>query len=231
MYSGKPPEDSPYTRGSSPLCRTAGENFPLSGKSLPRRSLHSAIANILRPGIHPDWRVGKNVSLAVNGNGGPALSVNSYPCDLFRQDTRALDAPPHRAAHGFPPFLRVLFRPAFMGIINRIIAVLRRQNSARPVENGNFTALVPISIPNKYDFIILFLFYSALIFRYSTHLCQPDHAGFHPSGVPGSCPATQRTDLPAIISVFSFSVTYAPVSPPPSRRFSISPPPLWQSPP
>ena len=97
------------------------------------------IANILRPGIHPDWRVGKNVSLAVNGNGGPALSVNSYPCDLFRQDTRALDAPPHRAAHGFPPFLRVLFRPAFMGIINRIIAVLRRQNSARPVENGNFT--------------------------------------------------------------------------------------------
>ena len=97
------------------------------------------VADILRPGIHPDRRVGKNVSPAVNGNGRPALSVNSYSCDLFRQDTRARYAPPHRAAHGFPPFLRVLFRPAFMGIINRIIAVLRRQDSARPVENGNFT--------------------------------------------------------------------------------------------
>ena len=93
----------------------------------------------LCPGIHPDGCVRKHFSVLINGNGGPALTINSHSGNLLRTDIRLLEHLTDSSADGAPPFLRILFCPAFPGIIYRIIAACGCQYLSLPVKNSYFT--------------------------------------------------------------------------------------------
>ncbi len=97
-------------------------------------------ADFLRTVVHPDGVVGQNLAVFVQGNGRPALAVNTDTRDVSRVDARFFNDSASGRCHSGPPFFRVLFHPAGVRIIDRIVAIGSANHVAVQVKDGNFAS-------------------------------------------------------------------------------------------
>ena len=109
----------------------AGENLPAAHTGL------QFLAEGARPGVHPDGGVAQGPALLVQGDGAPALAVDAHACHLTGGHGAAFPQPPEGPAHGLPPLLGVLLRPARLGVEHRVAFGGLGQHVALQVEGSH----------------------------------------------------------------------------------------------
>ena len=109
----------------------AGENLLAAHTGL------QLLAEGARPGVHPDGGVAQGPALLVQGDGAPALAVDAHACHLAGGHGAAFPQPPEGLAHGLPPLLWVLLRPARLGVEHRVAFGGLGQHAALQVEGSH----------------------------------------------------------------------------------------------